>query len=121
VLQERAKGVPRFHAELRWEHDHYFIADLGSQNGTWTAGARIETAPLTEGVEVALGPYRLVLDPERVRAVEDRGTAPALVLPGELASDVPDRSDRSVGAEAPRSVSRPRPGDRCILSSYCPP
>ena len=114
VLQDPAKGVSRFHAELRWEHDHYIIADLGSQNGTWIAGERIETAPLTEGVEVALGPYRLVLDPERVRALEDGGTAPALVLPGELARDVPGAAAEPIvdPHQAATMLPQPFPSDR---------
>jgi len=113
VLQDPAKGVSRFHAELRWEHDHYIIADLGSQNGTWIAGERIETAPLTEGVEVALGPHRLVLDPERVRTVEDGGPARALVLPGELASDVPGAAAEPIvdPHQAATMLPQPFPSD----------
>jgi predicted component of type VI protein secretion system len=117
VLQDPAKGVSRFHAELRWEHDHYIIADLGSQNGTWIAGERIETAPLTEGVEVALGPYGLVLDPVRVRTVEDGGTARALVLPGELASDVPGAAAEPIVDPHQAATMLPQP----FASDLLPP
>ena len=76
VLEDPTKGVSRFHAELRWEHDGYVIADLGSQNGTWIAGQRIGTAPLVAGTEVALGPYRLVLGPEPAKEAEEVPTPP---------------------------------------------
>jgi tetratricopeptide (TPR) repeat protein len=112
VLQDPAKGVSRFHAELRWEHDHYIIADLGSQNGTWIAGERIDSAPLTEGVEVALGPYRLVLDPEHAEALEDGGTAPALVPRGGRPTDTPGAAEPIVDPQqAATMLPQPFPSD----------
>ena len=113
VLQDPAKGVSRFHAELRWEHDHYIIADLGSQNGTWIAGERIDSAPLTEGVEVALGPYRLVLDPERAEALEDGGTAPALVPPEVRPTDLPGAAAEPIvdPQQAATMLPQPLPSD----------
>ena len=113
MLQDPAKGVSRFHAELRWEHDRYIIADLGSQNGTWIAGERIDSAPLIEGVEVALGPYRLVLEPERAETVEDGGTAPALVPPEGRPTDVPGDAAEPVvdPQQAATMLPQPFPSD----------
>jgi len=42
--------VSRYHAELRRTQNGGFeIADLGSQNGTFVNGRRIDTQPLSSG------------------------------------------------------------------------
>ena len=93
------------------EHDHYIIADLGSQNGTWIAGERIDSAPLTEGVEVALGPYCLVLDPERAEALEDGGRLP-LRSPGRASDGHPRRGRTRRGPQqAATMLPQPFPSD----------
>ncbi len=46
----------RVHAEVRREGDQYFMQDLGSANGTFYNGARVESAiPLTIGSRVQIG------------------------------------------------------------------
>ena len=56
-------SVSRYHAELRRNpHGGYTIVDLGSHNGTYLNGQRIESAPVTERDIIGIGPatYRLV-------------------------------------------------------------
>src|SRR5262245_39649474 len=56
-------SVSRYHAELRRNpRGGYTIVDLGSHNGTFVNGQRIESAPLTERDIIGIGPatYRLV-------------------------------------------------------------
>ncbi len=49
-------GVSRFHAEVRREGpDKVIIKDLGSTNGTFVAGERIDQAALTDGTKVLIG------------------------------------------------------------------
>lgn len=76
VLEDPTKAVSRFHAELRWDGDaHYRIADLGSQNGTWVNGARVEDARLEPGTTVAIGPYQLQLTQATAAMDAQRTTA----------------------------------------------
>jgi ABC transport system ATP-binding/permease protein len=56
-------SVSRYHAELRRNpRGGYTIVDLGSHNGTFVNGQRIESAPVTERDIIGIGPatYRLV-------------------------------------------------------------
>jgi ABC transport system ATP-binding/permease protein len=56
-------SVSRYHAELRRNpRGGYTIVDLGSHNGTFVNGQRIESAPVTERDIINIGPatYRLV-------------------------------------------------------------
>jgi ABC-type multidrug transport system ATPase subunit/pSer/pThr/pTyr-binding forkhead associated (FHA) protein len=56
-------SVSRYHAELRRNpRGGYTIADLGSHNGTFVNGQRVESAPVTERDVIGIGPatYRLV-------------------------------------------------------------
>jgi len=56
-------SVSRYHAELRRNpRGGYTIVDLGSHNGTYVNGQRIESAPVSERDIIGIGPatYRLV-------------------------------------------------------------
>jgi ABC-type multidrug transport system ATPase subunit len=56
-------SVSRYHAELRRNpRGGYTIVDLGSHNGTFVNGLRVESAPVTERDIINIGPatYRLV-------------------------------------------------------------
>jgi ABC-type multidrug transport system ATPase subunit len=56
-------SVSRYHAELRRNpRGGYTIVDLGSHNGTFVNGQRVESAPVTERDIINIGPatYRLV-------------------------------------------------------------
>jgi hypothetical protein len=53
--------VSRRHAEVRRNEDgQYRLSDVGSLNGTYLDGERIEEAALREGAQVQVGKYRLV-------------------------------------------------------------
>lgn len=56
-----ADTVSREHAELRRTVDGWEISDLGSTNGTWVNGWRVERAALRPGDQVALGDVRVVV------------------------------------------------------------
>lgn len=51
--------VSRKHAEFQREGSSFFVKDLGSLNGTYFDGNRIEAAELHNGGEVQVGKFRL--------------------------------------------------------------
>jgi pSer/pThr/pTyr-binding forkhead associated (FHA) protein len=51
--------VSRRHAEFLRHGTGFEVKDLGSLNGTYFDGVRIESALLTEGAEVQIGKFRL--------------------------------------------------------------
>jgi DNA-binding NtrC family response regulator len=48
-------GVSRQHAELYRQGPLYVVRDLGSTNGTWLGGRRVEHAPISPGSVLRLG------------------------------------------------------------------
>jgi hypothetical protein len=54
-------GVSRRHAEVRLVGDTVEVHDLGSTNGTWVNGRRVETASLRDGDRVTVGTTDLVV------------------------------------------------------------
>ena len=56
AVQIDADSVSRHHARLNVAGREVSIEDLGSKNGTWVAGERIQGAvPLTDGTSFRLG------------------------------------------------------------------
>jgi DNA-binding winged helix-turn-helix (wHTH) protein len=72
-----APDVSRRHARISVKGQSVSIEDLGSKNGTWVGGQRIESAKLDDGDEIILGRTRAVL-----RLVRNEATVTASP-PGE--------------------------------------
>lgn len=53
-------SVSRHHARIVRRSESYVLQDLGSLNGTYVNGERVEEAPLRHGDEVQVGLYKLV-------------------------------------------------------------
>ena len=51
--------------EFRSERGELHVVDIGSLNGTYVNGEPIDSAVLTNGDEIQMGKFRLVLDPAR--------------------------------------------------------
>jgi predicted component of type VI protein secretion system len=94
VLHDAGKGVSRVHAELRLEHGRHILVDLQSQNGTWVNGKRIQREPVSPGSEIAIGLYRLRLEPG---------------LPGVEASPAGDISEIPLVRSRPAAVEASPP------------
>ena len=52
--------VSRRHVEVFRTADRYAVRDLGSLNGTWLNGTRIDQAELRDGDELQIGRFKLV-------------------------------------------------------------
>ena len=53
-------GISRNHCEIYADRDGYYVKDLGSTNGTYVNGNKIQgSIRLKEGSVITLGPYRL--------------------------------------------------------------
>src|SRR5450432_45024 len=93
ALVLRDEAVSRYHLELARTADGVTVLDLGSRNGTWVGGVRIERAIVAAGTQLRVGDTTLT--------VEDAGQT---VVPPP--SDVP-RSAELVGeSDAIREVAR---------------
>ena len=58
-LQLPDRSVSRFHARIYRFGNRYFLADLGSRNGTHVNGKPITQLPLDDGQTFTIGPYRI--------------------------------------------------------------
>lgn len=57
-------GVSRYHAEIIFNENRYFIKDMGSTNGTWINGKKIapyRQIPLTDSDQLRLGHFTMLL------------------------------------------------------------
>jgi len=52
--------VSRRHAEIRRRGGTYFLADVGSLNGTYVDGERAEEVALSEGDQIQVGKFKMV-------------------------------------------------------------
>ena len=52
--------VSRRHAEVERIGERYVARDVGSLNGIWLNGQRVDTAELTDGDELQIGRFKLV-------------------------------------------------------------
>ena len=105
VLPDASKGVSRSHAELRYENGGYIIVDLESQNGTWVNNRRVERAPVVPGAEIAVGLYRVRLEPAAAAppvaaSKSDIGEIP-LVRPEQAAVEAAPRASAAVRVQQP--------------------
>jgi hypothetical protein len=91
-------GVSRHHARIVPDGDGWAIEDLGSANGTWFKGERVERASLRDGDRFRLGDSELVFF--------DHGAAPLPpeVAAPEIAVDATPQADG--GADAHYFLSR---------------
>ncbi len=66
--------VARRHAELAWVGNHHVLRDLGSSNGTWVNGVRVQgSRVLAPGDVVQIGTFRLTYDGDSLDSFDQRG------------------------------------------------
>jgi pSer/pThr/pTyr-binding forkhead associated (FHA) protein len=107
-------GVSRRHAVIRAQGGKAFLEDLGSANGTFVRGQKIERYDLQDGDEIAIVKHRLVYRipkgteaPSRVEPMPDPGQRTMYIDTTTIAQAVGSRqASRSEGAAA--TTLRPR-------------
>jgi len=62
-LRLEDKAISKRHCEIKIDEEGYSIEDLGSTNGTFVQGVRINQAYLNPGTELQLGQTRLIFCP----------------------------------------------------------
>ncbi|MBX3272462.1 MAG: sigma 54-dependent Fis family transcriptional regulator [Sandaracinaceae bacterium] len=70
------RTISRLHCELSREGKAIRVRDLGSKNGVWLAGCRIEAALLSPGAHVHVGSTELEVGLTRKRTQQPRWTGP---------------------------------------------
>lgn len=59
--------VSKEHCHIELVEDRYVLKDLGSLNGTYVNGERVDLHPLAPGDEITIGSTRIVFEPEERR------------------------------------------------------
>src|SRR5688572_21749829 len=80
--------VSRHHARIYREARRYFVADLGSRNGTRLNGVPIEKAELTFGDRVTIGTSAILLFTQRDRLEEQFLQSQKMESLGRLAGGI---------------------------------
>src|SRR5215471_5911838 len=81
--------VSREHCRLLIDAGHVVLEDLGSQNGTFVNGSRVEgRRPLAAGDEIAVGDSLFLVDPDFAVLAARFGDA-TLVVSGEPGAALP--------------------------------
>jgi pSer/pThr/pTyr-binding forkhead associated (FHA) protein len=65
--------VSRRHADFTRHGRSFAVRDLGSLNGTYVGGVRVDEALLEDGAEVQIGKFRLTFYPSRIDVVSAAG------------------------------------------------
>ena len=111
VLSDPAKGVSRFHAELRAEAGGYTVVDLKSRNGIWLNGKRVTTAALRLGTPITLGPYQLSIQEQPLTETFDTLSGDAATIGPDTARIPTPRLDAGPPPmPGPGAVVLPKPG-----------
>lgn len=75
-------AVSRYHCQIEKRGEFCIITDLGSNNGTFHNGKKVQSASLNSGDEIAVGKHLLLFVDEQMSA------DPAAPAPGEEQADV---------------------------------
>jgi DNA-binding NtrC family response regulator len=78
-VSPQGAGLSKHHAELRKEPEGWSITDLGSRNGTFVGGARIERALLPDRAELRFGGAVMWFELEAAERLVEKEALPGLI------------------------------------------
>ncbi len=71
-----SRKISRKHCAVALVNNHFVVRDLGSMNGVWVNGTRVENqAPVGFGDELMIGDVRFLLEADKNAAGKPRATA----------------------------------------------
>lgn len=83
------EGVSGFHAEIQQENELFYVVDLGSSNGTFVNGSKVNGKQLLKAWD------RLVLDKLEIEVVDPDVRKPTLVRPAIQVDDLPSKDNNA--------------------------
>lgn len=113
-------AVSRYHLKIYCEHNHYFIEDLNSRNGTSVNGVQIqERTLLNDGdqVEISTLPFKFLTEDSLNEASGSWGVRPSVVSISKSGSDSDDDSLRRLLVGAGDKISNQQLGTDGIHQS----
>ena len=99
-VQLHSNMLSRKHARLVKDGATYFIEDLGSGNGTFVNGKRIESrVPLVHEDRIKLGPLLLRFETQQIPlpTTDGRSARPDMMATVEISADDPDAAPTIMG------------------------
>ena len=78
-ISPQGAGLSKQHAELRRTDDGWLLIDLGSRNGTYVGGARVQEALLPDRAELRFGGAVMWFELSQEEQLADREALPGLV------------------------------------------
>ena len=112
-LPVMADSVSGIHGQIRWTGGRWVLTDLGSTNGTFVNGSRVQQAPLSNGDMVQFGfiaaQFRVVPSLVKPADAPPDPRMAVLILPG-AAPEVMTAEELDARLNAP-PPSEPAPGE----------
>lgn len=106
TIQILDRIISKSHCQILIEDGAFLLRDLGSMNGTFVNGVRVESAPLRDGDEISLGTTKMIFaesntradlapasPPRATTAPEPAPNIRVSIMPGGLDSSIRTRLD----------------------------
>jgi pSer/pThr/pTyr-binding forkhead associated (FHA) protein/Tfp pilus assembly protein PilF len=100
------RSVSRRHARVTREGKRWFLEDLGSSNGTFIEGRKIEKEELIPGTEFRIGKFNILFEEEKKPVVDEEYTTIDKDEEGTAVAEKPKEGTRLEEIDPERTVCR---------------
>ncbi len=100
------RSVSRRHARVTREGERWFLEDLGSSNGTFIAGRKIEKEELIPGTEFRIGKFSILFEEEKKPVVDEEYTTIERDREGTAVAEKPKEGTRLEEIDPERTLCR---------------